>query len=228
LHSRERVFWIKGSGGMGKSVISAQCIARYSTGPERPAGDDVASSPHVAAYFLCKHDSAERNDPRRVIATLAFRLAAQSPVIAAEYQRRMADAAVRSEMEGAVVGSKGDMGDAFRVLLADPLAAAFAVHPPVRPLVILIDALDELDASSTRAQLLDLVGRKLPTLPDCVRVIVTSRPESDIVASLKSLEPRELSNSDERHRPGDTHTNMSKKSLNIVIHGDEAASQAVG
>jgi hypothetical protein len=77
--SRERVFWIKGSGGMGKSVISAQCIARYSTGPERPAGVDAASSLHVAAYFLCKHDSAERNEPRRVIATLAFRLAASRP-----------------------------------------------------------------------------------------------------------------------------------------------------
>jgi hypothetical protein len=33
---------------------------------------------HMAAYFSCKHDSAERNHPLPAISALAFRLAALS------------------------------------------------------------------------------------------------------------------------------------------------------
>ena len=55
--SQERVFWIKGKYGMGKSVISAQCFARYSTRPKHNVMDSKDSKVHVAAYFFCKHDN---------------------------------------------------------------------------------------------------------------------------------------------------------------------------
>ncbi len=95
---------------------------------------------------------------------------------------------------------KGKFDDLFKVALAGPLAAALKARPPPCPFVIVINALDELDAGSTRAQLRNLVGRKLPTLPDCVRVIVTSRSEDDIVQSFASLAPLELANSDQRQQ----------------------------
>jgi hypothetical protein len=154
----------------------------------------------VVAYFFCKHDSAERNDPRRAVTTLAFRFAAQWPAVAAEFERRLADPTARAELEAHVTGGKGSLDDLFRVALADPLTAALSANPPPHPLVIIIDALDELDAGASRSQFLNLVGRNLPSLPDCVRLIVTSRPEEDIVQSLDRLEPLELANSDQRQQ----------------------------
>jgi hypothetical protein len=56
-------------------------IKRYGT--EEPSTD---GSLNVAAYFFCKHDDTMRNDPRRAVATLVYRLAARFPAMAQELQ----------------------------------------------------------------------------------------------------------------------------------------------
>ena len=83
-------------------------------------------------------------------------------------------------------------------MLADPLEKALALRP--QNMFILIDALDELEPGDTRRQFLNLVGQQFPTLPKSVRMIVTSRPENDIVACLDHLKPLELSGEDPRQR----------------------------
>ena len=53
--------------------------------------------------------------------------------------------------------------------------------------LIVIDALDELQAGFHRMQLLRLVSNALPKLPAHVKLLLTSRPEDDIVAAFKML-----------------------------------------
>ena len=74
-------FWIKGTGGMGKSVISGQCVKRYC--------EQTNDTLPLTAHFFCKYDSVERNDPRIAIATIAFRLASQVPELATVFDEML-------------------------------------------------------------------------------------------------------------------------------------------
>ena len=84
--------------------------------------------------------------------------------------------------------------EAFAALLAKPLAAL-----PPRPAdaprqVIILDALDELSAQQL-GPVLDLITTCLVTLPEWLRLFVTSRDEAAIKAKLcaAGLEPEEVS-----------------------------------
>jgi WD40 repeat protein len=171
-HDDYRAFWLTGGAGLGKSVIAAQLIERR---------HDLSHRIKIAAHFFCKHDDVTRSSPHRAIATLAFLMAAN---INAVRDTLLATENLSHHLDGTT-----SIDDTFEVLLAKPLKA-WEKTGNADPICILIDALDELDACSpSRMQLLQLVGKKLPTLPAFVRIIVTSRSESDIVASLRSLAP---------------------------------------
>jgi len=75
-------------------------------------------------------------------------------------------------------------GEAFEALLSRPLSQALKDRKT--DVFILIDALDELVLGESRTQ---LVGSKLPSLPACVRFILTARPEEDVARALCGLSP---------------------------------------
>jgi hypothetical protein len=54
------------------------------------------------------------------------------------------------------------------------------------PIVIVIDALDECGGSPTRKSLLSLLSGRIVELPSNFRVLITSRPESDILEALQN------------------------------------------
>ncbi|EGD81111.1 WD-40 repeat protein [Salpingoeca rosetta] len=194
---QRRVFWVKGTGGLGKSVIAAQLIKRYGQA-------STSKQPLIAAHYFCKHDATNRNDPRKAINTLAFRLATQLPELREEYKAILQgeNEERRNNFTTHADGSEGTVEDAFNVVLAEPLKAALGEDSGGKgsDVFILIDALDELRAGNSRAQFLRLVGKLLPSLPPCVRIVVTSRPEEDILALLKNLNPFTIDKQDERQR----------------------------
>jgi hypothetical protein len=145
--ANRRVFWLRGTGGLGKSVIAAQLVARYGQkahalvlGDVSEAGDpggesstdQVAAPQHSAsaltlcAYFFCKHDDQARNDPRRVVATLAFRLACMLPAMWARLEAMVGDGEQRQSLQEMLGGTKGNLSDLYNFLLAEPLQAALA------------------------------------------------------------------------------------------------------
>lgn len=66
------------------------------------------------------------------------------------------------------------------------------------PTVIIFDALDELTASQ-RAMILELILRLLHLLPAWVKLLLTSRPEKDIVTALSKYTPVKIEDTDDRH-----------------------------
>jgi hypothetical protein len=171
-----RVFWIDGSGGLGKSIIAGRLV-------------DIARMQggwlFLGGYFFCRHDDARRKSPYHVISTLAYQLSTNIP--------EMKQALTRLDPETLRRLSNGAYNDfekeVFEELLAKPLREALSSWPSDRRVCILIDALDELDEGSPeRAQLLSLLGRGLLSLPSQVHVIVTSRPDKDILRHLQLIE----------------------------------------
>jgi len=159
----QRVFWLNGLAGTGKSTI-AQTFA------ERMFADGK-----LGASFFCSRDSADRSNLHTIFPTLAFQLAYHySPFQNKLLQVLKAHPDVRHQplclqMEKLIVG---------------PLKA---VHVPT---LIIIDALDECKDEEPASAILSILSRYMGEIPN-TKFFITGRPEPRIHSGfrLKSLLP---------------------------------------
>ena len=156
-----RAFVLLGDAGVGKSVIAGALAQR-----KRDAGE-------LGCAFFCRNREERRNDPKNVIGTIARDLCK-----------------CINEYSKIVVGEKGvanvlknkELGvpDLFTKLLEEPLAQC---KPPLKRLLVIIDALDETKSES-REDFLHVITKGLPRLPDWLLFFITSRPEDQILNEL--------------------------------------------
>ncbi|ORY28890.1 WD40 repeat-like protein [Rhizoclosmatium globosum] len=85
--------------------------------------------------------------------------------------------------------------DAFKVLVVDGLKKLSVPEWKTKTLLIVIDALDELN-KDTRHSVLKILTTLCPELPGFVKIVTTGRPERDIYYALQGLSPFVLSPSD--------------------------------
>jgi len=166
----QRVFWISGGPGMGKTALSAVLSSRYL---------------EVAALHLCKFGHAQKSDPRSVVTSMVYQLSTQLP----EYEARLANMDVERL-------AKDDGATMFDNLLVQPLAK---LTRPNRPIVILIDALDEATGNE-RNVLADFIAAEFPKTPPWLRLVITSRPEKAVTSPLQGLDPFILDTETEANR----------------------------
>jgi len=166
----QRMFWICGGPGSGKTAIAAMLSSRY---------------PEIAALHLCRYGHGQKGDPRRVVSSVAYQLSTQLP----DYQSRLA----RLDLDRLV---QDDARTMFDNLIVQPLAGLTA---PARAVVILIDALDEA-ASGERNELASFIATEFGKTPDWLRLIITSRPEDSVRVPLQGLDPFVLDTATEQNR----------------------------
>ena len=128
--NKPRAFWVKGTGGLGKSVIAAQLVKR---------GEAKDAPCWVGARFFCKHDDEARSNPRRAVGTLASQLARLLPEMKAALKGQ--DPA---RLAALVTGEEGSVDQCWEEVLAKPLREALKVWPADKHIVVVVDALDEL------------------------------------------------------------------------------------
>ncbi|KZT33669.1 WD40 repeat-like protein [Sistotremastrum suecicum HHB10207 ss-3] len=149
------VFWLSGLAGSGKSSI-AHTLAEFC------AGLGILGS-----GFFFKHDEAERNRAVDVFSTMAIDLAAYDPRLAQEIAQVL-------KASPSISGLRRQ----FLSLVADPIRRSDIVNP----MLILIDALDECGPNRRdREEFLMLIAQEAPKLPPNIRIIISSRPDEDIV-----------------------------------------------
>ncbi|KAJ3337669.1 hypothetical protein HDU83_008579, partial [Entophlyctis luteolus] len=171
-HESDRAFWIEGGAGMGKSVMAGQVIKT------------LRSRNALGAFFICKHNDADRNDARKLVFTIASQLSEWSTTFGVILSR-----VLRENVDLNIYGVPA----IFEMLIVKPLTeleASLKMKPSI--VVIVIDALDECGDVIGRSGILEALV-EFTKLPNFVRLLVTSRPESDIVARLdKHFKPRRL------------------------------------
>jgi nucleoside-triphosphatase THEP1 len=158
-----RIFWITGIAGSGKSTLSATVVENLRE----------MHTP-VAAQFFISRNIPETVDQSKIIPTIAKQLAEFSPAAAGIIHGVL--------KRGFPPGEKQ-----VEELLLAPIRKLPKSHKPV---VIVIDALDELqNAAESVLEVLSQIASKGHNLPDNVRFLITSRPEhwADISKS-KTLE----------------------------------------
>ena len=153
--SDRNMFWLYGSPGLGKTSVANSLCDRL-----RVAGN-------LGGCFFCKHDNPDLREPNRVLPTLIAKLA----LMWGPFRKLVAKALVNDPQ----INPQSTHGE----LLLMPLQS-LKRHPP-RPLVLVVDALDECGRPNTRGTLLKCLMDACPSV-HWLKVVVTSRPEHDIKA----------------------------------------------
>ena len=159
----QRVFWLNGLAGTGKSTI-AQTVAEMASVDGK-----------LGASFFCSRDFEDRSNLQAIFPTLAFQLAYQEPLFRKELLPvlKMRPNAGREslcfQMEKLIVG---------------PLKAAGIST------LIIIDALDECKDEEPASAVLSILSRYINEIPN-VKFFITGRPEPRIRSGfrLKALLP---------------------------------------
>ena len=162
-----QVCLLTGVAGSGKSTI-AHSIARLYDEQKR-----LGSS-----YCFSSSDVARRN-PQNLFATIACDLA--------DKDRQYKSALWKIVKDNRALRTSPSPSEQIKRLIVEPSAHLHAIGP----LVIVIDALEESGNADDRRELLDALSRHLTErkLPTNLRLLITSRPEEDIVRTLSTLPP---------------------------------------
>ncbi|KAG9092211.1 hypothetical protein FS749_015911 [Ceratobasidium sp. UAMH 11750] len=162
---RPQLAWVHGLAGLGKSSIATSVCK------------ELDERGMLATSFFCKRDNPELRDPHRVLTSIAYRLALRWK----PYGEGVV-AVVKTDPE---VGSQ-HIQPLCDALLVKPLKVAAESNQPDRVLTIVVDALDECGTIDTRKQLI-MSLHNLSLVTSWLRVVVTSRPDTDIQESFTQL-----------------------------------------
>jgi len=161
---RKSVLWLNGLAGSGKSTLSTTIALT------------MRDLHLLGAFFFFDRDIPERNAPT-LIRTLTYQLALFDVSIGAEISRIAESIPRIAEMP---------LDFQFTNLLS--AQALKLVKWSGGPVVVIIDALDECGNKTERKVLMQALSKGFSNLPSFMRVIVVSRPETDIEDTLSSHE----------------------------------------
>jgi tetratricopeptide (TPR) repeat protein len=162
-----RIFWIVGAPGVGKTAIASWL---------------AFNKKEVAAFHLCSYGNAQRSDPRRAVLSIAYQLSTQLP----DYQSRLNHINLEKIMH------ESNVKALFDSLIVQPLSGNFP--EPQNVVVILIDALDEATKDG-KNELSELIASEFNKAPKWLRLIITSRPDQEVMHPLQGLTPYMLDTS---------------------------------
>ncbi|QRV94610.1 hypothetical protein RhiJN_22628 [Ceratobasidium sp. AG-Ba] len=172
---KDKVMWVYGQAGLGKSSIATSVCK------------GLDNRRLLASSFFCKRDDAARRDCQRILSTIIFGLATRYPAYALALERTF-------EEDSMLPGSP--MQNQF-----DKLIQAILESPELAPSetdhVVVVDALDECASVDDRAKLLGYLVRICSLVPT-LKIIITSRPDSDIKEFFEGADQTSLQTRDVR------------------------------
>ena len=156
--SEQRMLWLHGLAGSGKSAISTTIANTF------------RDSEQMGAFLFFDRDVAERSNPTMVIRTLAHQLATFNP---------MWGNAINAAVERHPNVLMSSLRRQFQGLISEPLLQERRGFEHT-PIVIILDGLDECGTPHEREALISVLAQDFLRLPSTIRTIVTSRTECDI------------------------------------------------
>ena len=159
----QRVFWLNGLAGTGKSTI-AQTFAEVGFADGK-----------LGASFFCSRDFEDRSNLQAIFPTLAFQLAYRYPRFREE---------LLQVLEASPDVGRETLSSQIEKVIVRPFTATKI------PTLIIIDALDECKDKQPASAILSVLSRHVHKIPE-VKFFITGRPEPPIREGfrLKLLRP---------------------------------------
>jgi hypothetical protein len=162
----ERIFWLCGKAGTGKSTIA------------RTVAKKLDEQGYLGASFFFNRGKDERSHAKLLFPTVARQLADLFPDVG----RGIARALFRDSF-----ASHAHLVPQFEKLVLEPLTCIKSTSMPSTGLVIVIDALDECDNSESIKAILRLLSTIEKITSVRLRIFVTSRPELPIEIGFRNM-----------------------------------------
>jgi hypothetical protein len=163
--TESRLFWISGTMGLGKSAFAARLC--------HTKGDVV-----LAAQF-CEWNKPEHKNAERLISSISFQLAVRLP----DYRKYLLNLPELMRLDNK------NSDELFDYLLTNPLNNC--INGQRERYLIVIDAIDEAN-DGNKNPLAEVLSRKAKNLPNWIGIVITSRPESNIIQLFRELNPTEI------------------------------------
>ena len=157
-----RLFLLSGVAGSGKSAI-AHTIANLFYGQKR-----LGSS-----YCFARADQANRR-PDNLLSTIALDIAD----VDGHWKKSLADIVKGDRSLRTTIS----VTEQFKKFILEPAMALTTVGP----ILVVIDGLDESAKGQSRKDLLDTLARGVSNFPSNFRILITTRPEPDIVRAFEN------------------------------------------
>jgi len=183
-HNPSRVFVLLAEAGVGKSAFAA-----YLT---HNRGDVVVAS-HFCRWNMPLHSSADI-----AVKSIAFQMATKLP----DYRKFL--------LKLPEIKNLGERNPAelFDYLIASPLS--ITIHGGRERYVIMIDAVDEANTLSGQNELVSLLANEFEKTPQWLSLLVTSRPENEVLAELDKFRPHII----------DAHSNVNIDDIRVFLEGN--------
>jgi hypothetical protein len=165
--SAERILWVSGSAGTGKSAIAQTIAERF----KQNVAEGNEQKVHLAATFFFFRTSPERNTSERLITTLAYQVALSVPG-AKEF--------IAKAIEDDPAVFTRDMNSQLFQLIVHPVTLAAQGWGSVQQSLVIIDGLDECIDKKEQTDILSAICNALTTRELPLRFLILSRPEYDI------------------------------------------------
>ena len=162
-----RILLLTAGPGFGKSVFAAKVC------------EDFEKKGKLAASYFCEFSDSNLRDPMMMLQSLASQMCES----VAGFKEKLLDQLKRPH-------KVRNLKDAFGIYLQNPLDELEIEEPSL----VVIDGLDE-SAADDKNEIVNLIADYFPSLPECIKVLVTSRPEI-IVAKLRGLRKINLKSND--------------------------------
>lgn len=155
----KKVVVVTGSPGTGKSVLSAY-VTNF--------------SPEVIASFFCEWNNSLSYDCKKFLESIVFQLSCYIE----DYQEKIVQLVKETDV------SNLSTDEILQKLIKEPLGILIDGNRESK--VIVIDALDESVAANS--EFLKIVLKLISCLPSWIKVLITTRPEMNIIESLQHHE----------------------------------------
>jgi len=180
-------YWIYGLPGIGKTSLAHSICEKLD---ERK---------QFAGAFFCRRDDTTLSEPRNILPTLIYQLA--------KISRPFRSIVTEHLQENQHMTPQSMQNTLFLEFIRST-----PCHSNQNPLVVVIDALDECGGTQSRAAILKVLI-EVAALASWLKVIITSRPEADIIRSLGTSAKYDLGTDQEA--TADLRT-FAQRQLNLV------------
>ncbi|QRW12872.1 WD repeat-containing protein [Ceratobasidium sp. AG-Ba] len=161
--SPEKIYWLNGMAGTGKTTIAYSLCKR------------LEGERTLAASFFCSRQLPECRNVNKIVPTIAYQLSRYSSPF-----RHVISPLLQADPD---VYNK-PIFDQFKELIFDPINKVGASLPT--GIIIVIDALDECEAETGTADILDVLLSHASDLP--LRFFVSSRPDEAIITRMRQAQ----------------------------------------
>ena len=177
----DRGVLVIGEPGAGKSALTAQLICSRSSNP--------FIHKRIIGYHLCKHADKATQDPGRFVRNLVDLMARRVP----EYGMLVSNSLL---ILSVLKSCSGDPLECFEQAVMAPL---LQLKGEPQTYFIVIDALDECSSDSGGTSVVQFIRETSSKLPKWIRLVMTSRNDSNVLKHFSHFPKVYLSSTDARN-----------------------------